>query len=404
MAFNLLVLASDQQTGSNFAKSLQLSRQPHDDFTIIGTTTHPVRAQIAANDKTVLLPDNISGDPIQTLRYVENKLDVKIGLLYETRSGNPMLAVSRNRDTLPVFLPASETVEIFEDKFQTFTHLARQGFPVPQTRLVNNPDDVRRALNDMQAENFWVRAIMGQGGTGAFSSKDPQEIIGTISQQDGWGRYAISEKLPIDAETSWEARLSDDFHPGEMINWLALYDEGRLVAAQTRKRLYFEHGELTPSGVGYSGGVMSLQRDDIHEICDKMVRAFGHEPHGALGADFVVDNHGEPKLTEVQACRFYTTTYFLSMMGLNFPRLYLDCARGQFPDMEQRVNPVPAGMIWIQRFGADDTLRHRDEILDGMATGIVENDAASIIHRHISEPTRSAILRTSHPAGSVRSL
>lgn len=383
MSFNILILSSDRSTGANFAKSLQLSKRPGDDITIIGTSTHPGRSFLASNDITVLIPKEIETDPEAIVAFVQEKLSLQLDLVYESRSGKNMLRFSRLRDKFPVFLPDQELIEVFEDKFSTYKSLEQKNFPVPKTLLLSSAHDVEVAFNTMGLKSCWVRATMGQGGTGAFASENPQEIIDNINAVNGWGHYTLSEKLPVDGAFKWHERLSDNFYPGEMITWMALYHDDKLVAAQTRKRLYFEHQDLTVSGVGYTGAAMSLQRDDIHALSEDIVRSFGLKLNGVFGADFLVDYNGQPKVTEIQTCRFYTTTYFLSMLGLNFPRLYVDSYRGQLSDEMGRINPIEAGMIWLQRFGADDTLVHRNEMLSLLDTGVLYNDTDAIMHRKI---------------------
>lgn len=373
MPFNILVLSSDKSTGANFAKSLQHSKNSADDIFIIGTAGHIGRAQLTNNDLTVMVPDAVMSDPVSALKYVEQATSRKIDLLYETRSGKSMLRVSKSRASLPVFLPDSDLVDICEDKFRTFSHLSKAGLPVPATMLLNSANDVDEALRTIPGNSFWLRETMGQGGTGAFSSSDKDEIINRINERSGWGKYTLAEKLPIDSDISWKDRLSDNFFPGEMINWLALYKDDELIASQTRKRLYFEHADLTTAGVGYTGGVMSLKRDDIHDLSEKIVRSFGYKLNGAMGIDFLIDSQGQPKVTEVQPCRFYTTTFFLSQLGLNFPRLYVDTYRGQNVTPKNRINPVESGFVWLQRFGADDRACHRDDMLKLLDTGIMTN-------------------------------
>ena len=391
MGFNILILTSDRSTGTNFAKSLQLSKSAKDDITIIGTSTHPARAHLTSNDYTVLISSDLEKDPVGIRNHVERVLELSIDLVYETRSADKMLQLSKKRDGLPVFLPSEEAVELFEDKFKTFEHLNDLGFPVPKTRIVNTKEDIIRAKEEIGSIDFWLRANFGQGGKGSFSSSNVDEITETLDAEEGWGKYTMAEKLPIDSKLKWEDRLSDNIHSGEMVNWLALYNNGELIASQTRKRLYFEHKEMTKSGVGYTGGVMSIQRDDIHELSDEIVKSFGFVLNGPIGIDFVADHKGQLKLTEVQACRFYTTTYFLSLMGLNFPRILVDTFRGDAPKLDKKINPVPAGMVWMQRFGADDTLRHRNEILSLIEKGVMENDNNSIMHRIISPSTIQAL-------------
>jgi hypothetical protein len=231
---------------------------------------------------------------------------------------------------------------------------------------------------------------MGQGGTGSFSSSDKHEIISVIEERNGWGIHTLAEKLPTDSVVPWEDRLSDQLFPGEMINWIALYKDNNLVASQTRKRLYFEHADLTPSGVGYTGAVMSLQNNEVHSLSEKIVKSLGEVLNGPIGIDFIVDKDGVLKVTEIQPCRFYTTTYFLSLLGLNFPRLYVDTYRNKVTTAN-KINPVPSGFVWLQRFGADDNLVHRDQIVDCRETGVLYKDSGKIMHRDLSEDIKKRL-------------
>lgn len=390
MSFYLLLLNSDNSTGTGFAKSLHLSRENRTDFHVIGTSTHAGRAHLTCNDYTVLVSKEINDDPLSTTKHVQDRLGIKASLVYQTKSAEPMLKLSAFRDILPTYLPPPELLKITEDKYATYAQLHAHGFPVPYTKLLKKPDDVHSAMKECRVPMYWVRASTGQGGAGSLSSADAAEIVGHVTEHDGWGRFIIAEKLPIDVARSWQERLSDHLYPGEMVTWIALYDEGRLIAAQSRKRLYFEHTKLSTTGVGYTGGVMSLRNDAITELSDAIVRCFGCNPHGPFGIDYVIGNDGEPKVTEVQAGRFHSTTYFLSLVGLNFPRLLLDVFRGGVLS-PPKIDPVPPGVVWLQRFGSDDTLRYRDELLEFVNTGIFHNDETAIVHHQLGERILSAI-------------
>ncbi len=366
--FNILVLNSDKSTGINFTKSLQLAKKEYNrDYYIIGTSTDLIRSKLCNNDQTILLNQRFKS-PLEVMKYIEKKLQKKINLVYETKSAERMLQINSYRERLPVFIPSAKSIRIFENKFRTYYILKKNGFPVPETRKPKNRREVKRIISEIGHPNVWIRRSAGQGGKGSFISNDADYIADIIDRDNnGWGNYIISERLPKqDLSKGWGPHLKDDLLPGEMVTWIALYDNGDLVASQTRKRLYWEHSDLTPSGVtGYSGANMTIKLDSLHDLCDKMIRSIDNKPQGAMGADFVVDSDGAPKLTEIQSSRFFTSTYPLTLLGLNFPDLYINCFRKK-SIQKGIINPCKPGMIYIQRFGADSVMVDRDTLKDGI--------------------------------------
>jgi len=370
MSFDILVLHSDRSTGMNFVNCLQEAKKQGwgEDINIIGLSSHPLRMQLCKSDITYLIDENDT-DITRHVKRIEGEIGKPVDLVYETKSAAYMLNVSRLRNTLPVFLPPHELVEVFEDKYQTYEHLSQKGLPVPKTYLINSPEDVHSAFRSIAKSSVWVRETKGQAGLGAFSSSMPTDVIREITQRNGWGRHIVAEKLPINTQHSWEDQLSSDFFPGEMVTWAALYNHGQLIGSQVRKRLYWEHADLTVSGVtGYSGANMTVSRKDVHDHSDKIMRSFDWKPHGAVGIDYVADENGVIKLTEIQASRFYTSTYPLALLGLNLPKLYIDAFRGK-DVCKDVINPCPEGMIYVQRFGAESIMIHRDAILDELSSG-----------------------------------
>ncbi|MDD4616013.1 MAG: hypothetical protein PHW76_02705 [Alphaproteobacteria bacterium] len=370
MSFDILVLHSDRSTGMNFVQCLQEAKRQGwgKDINIIGLSSHPLRMQLCKNDATYLF-DEDDTDIVKHVGRIEKDIGKPIDLVYETKSAVYMLDISKLRNRLPVFLPPHELVEVFEDKFLTYKHLSERGLPVPETHLVNSPEDVEAAFRSIAKNAVWVRETKGQAGLGAFSASTPKEVIGELTQRNGWRHHTVAEKLPINTPNTWEDQLSSDFFPGEMVTWAALYNNGQLIGSQVRKRLYWEHADLTVSGVtGYSGANMTVSRRDVHDLSDKIVRSFDWKPHGAVGIDYVADENGKIKLTEIQASRFYTSTYPLALLGLNLPKLYIDVFRGK-ETCNDAINPCPEGMIYIQRFGAESVMIHRDTILSELSSG-----------------------------------
>ncbi len=367
----ILVLHSDKSSGLNFVKCLQMAKSRPHEYEIFGTSSNPCRMFLVENDHTIFVDPKTEKDPKAVVEFARKQTGEEFDLVYQAKSAEHMVNFSKHRDSYPTFLPSHEAIETYEDKYATYKHLSALGFPVPETYLIKGKEDVSQAFKQLGKQNVWVRDIAGQGGRGSFASNNVKEVIENIEQCNGWGHFTVSEKLPIDMEHSWEDRLSPQMLPGEMLSWVALYNHGELVAAQARKRLYWEHSDLTVSGVtGYTGANMTLSSKELHKLSDSIVRSFDFPPHGVMGIDFLVNNQGEPCLTEIQASRFFTSTYPLAMLGLNLPRLYLGVFQGENVPMGI-VNPCPAGKVYIQRFGAQSQMMDAQEILAVAKCGLL---------------------------------
>jgi carbamoyl-phosphate synthase large subunit len=61
------------------------------------------------------------------------------------------------------------------------------------------------------------------------------------------------------------------------------------------------------------------------------------------------DDAGVPNPTEINIGRFFTTHYFFTKAGVNFPKIYCDLALyGRMPKLARVLNPLPDGLLWIR--------------------------------------------------------
>ena len=61
------------------------------------------------------------------------------------------------------------------------------------------------------------------------------------------------------------------------------------------------------------------------------------------------DVNQSPRVTEINIGRFFTTIYFFTQAGVNFPQIYRDIALAdKFPTLERKINPLPDGLVWIR--------------------------------------------------------
>lgn len=333
---------------NNFIRSLNESGR--NDY-LIGTSCDVADLFLANVAERYPIPPALNSSyPAALLGLISKKNPDFIHLQndYEVR------AVSRLRDQVEalgvkLYLPAAETVENCVDKEKSYQIWRSAGLPVPKTKLLNNPDDLKKAF-DLYGETIWVRATEGGAGRGALPANNFDFAKLWIDRFNGWGEFIASELLTKDTVT-----------------WLSIWYQGELVVAQTRRRLSWNFGNRTLSGVTGITGVGETYSDEaVDRISQDAIFAIDSKPHGIFAVDMTYDNSGVPNPTEINIGRFFTTHYFFTKAGLNMPKIYCDVALdGNFPSLEMRINPLPDGLIWIRGMDVEPVLTTREE-LDAM--------------------------------------
>jgi carbamoyl-phosphate synthase large subunit len=264
---------------------------------------------------------------------------------FHSQNDYEVRAISRLRNQITnlgtkLYLPHAETVENCVDKQKSYAIWQSAGIHVPQTILLNDENDLKAAFDKLGA-NIWVRAIEGGAGRGALPADNFDFARIWIERFKGWGSFTAS------------ALLSE-----KSITWQSLWFEGELVVAQTRRRRSWNFGNRTLSGVTGITGVGETCCDPlVDRIAQDAILAIDKKPHGIFSVDMTYDFSGFPNPTEINIGRFFTTHYFFTKAGLNFPEIYCNIALdGNFPVLEKRINPLPAGLIWIRGMDREPVL------------------------------------------------
>lgn len=260
-------------------------------------------------------------------------------------------AVSRLRGQIhalgvKTFLPDAQTVENCVDKARSYRIWKEKGVPVPQTRVICNPDDLRVAFEEI-GPKLWLRAVEGGGGKGALPTDNFEFARMWIDRFDGWGTFTAAECLTANS-----------------ITWLSLWSGGDLIVAQTRKRRSWNFGNRTLSGVtGITGVGETCSIPKVDEIALAAIRAVDPVPHGIFGVDMTYDRAGVPNPTEINIGRFFTTHYFFTKAGLNMPKIMRDLViEGRRPRLEKTINPLPDGLVWIRGMDVEPVLTTAAEL------------------------------------------
>jgi carbamoyl-phosphate synthase large subunit len=339
---------------NNFIAALRMSGRGYD---IVGGCSSPPDLFLADVDRGHLVPNaKEAGYGARLLAVLrEERPDV-----LHVQHDYEVLAISEMRDEIhalgvKTFLPAKQTVRDCVDKFASYALWAKAGVAAPRTIRVDGEADLQRAFAEL-GPRVWLRATTGGGGRGALPTDDIDFARLWIRRFDGWGGFTAAECLSPDTVT-----------------WSSLWLEGELVVAQTRRRQGWSFGDRTVSGVTGVTAVGETAADPaVDEVALAAIRAIDPQPNGIFSVDMTLDAEGRPRPTEINISRFFTTILFFAAAGLNLPEIYCELAlQGRSVWEGPKVNPLPAGLLWIRGMDVPPQLRRREEMEALVTTGVL---------------------------------
>ncbi len=338
----VLITSAGGAPAINFARSLRDAPEP---FHLIGVDANKYTMQRAETDESFLVPR--ASDPAY-LAVLNDILEESSVDFLHCQMSYEMLTVSSLRGDLrtKTFLPDHEVIDVCEDKFKSYERWSKAGIPTPETMLLHGEEDLRSAFERFGSK-VWLREIRGSAGRGALPTSDLEEARQWIDRRNGWGVFTAAKHLEP-----------------QTITWQSLWKDGQLVVAQGRKRLYWEFANRAPSGVtGVTGSGVTVSDPELDALAERAVRAVDSRPNGIFGVDLTYDSDGVPNVTEINIGRFFTTHYFFTAAGLNFPYIYVKLGCGETLDLpKRRVNPLDPDLVWVRGMDCHPVLTTVSEI------------------------------------------
>lgn len=239
-------------------------------------------------------------------------------------------------------LPEKRTIRICQDKFLTHKALLQNSAPTPRTEIVGQ--------RDLTQYPAWVRARRGAGSKAALP-------IANREQLDGWLNYWGERGL---TGTDF---IASEILPGREYAFQSLWWEGQLIASAARCRLEYAGGAQAPSGQTSSPSIaISVHNAQVNEAATAAIMAVtDNHPHGVFCVDLKEDEEGQPKTTEINAGRFFTTSDFFATAGCNMPHMYMQLCLGK------SITPVghdavPKDLYWVRGMDREPTMTHKDKM------------------------------------------
>jgi len=336
MKKRVLVTGAGGSAAINFIKSLKMAPE---EFYIVGSDINKFYIELSPADRKYILPRATEKNYIDKLNELIHKENIE---MLHPQPDIEVKIISDNREKIDAItrLPSKITINICQNKFETNRILKRANIPVPETHIIKSEKDLEKYIPDIQEKygaKVWLRAIKGAGSRAALPITNIKHAIMWIdywktTRGIGYGDFMVAQYLP-----------------GKEFAWQSIWDNGVLITSQARERVEYLFGHIMPSGQTSTPSLaVTVHRDDINEIGTHAIESIDPNATGIFCVDMKEDENGMPRITEVNAGRFFTTSNFFSEAGSNMPYYHVKLAFGEEIPNIPKYNPIPAGYYWIR--------------------------------------------------------
>ena len=352
----ILVTGAGGPAGINFISSLRIA--PEQMF-IVGTEANQHFIHLATTDKKCVVPRATEPGYISKLNEIIRK--EKIEFLH-AQPDIEVEVVSANREKLdaPVYLPSKKAVAACQDKLESARLWKKHGISVAEFIEIRAESDVDRAFEELGSP-IWIRATHGAGGIGSTPASNRQTAT-------SWINYWKSRKAGYKF-------IAQQHLPGRNLAFHSLWKDGELVTSMARERIEYIYPHLAPSGITGTPAVQKTVHDEaVNKTGTNAVLAIDPKFNGIACVDMKENEKGIPCVTEINAGRMFTTSFFFPFASkilrkdyyANIPYLYVKLAyKEKIPNIP-KYNSLPANVYWIRHIDAPARLVKDGKILGEM--------------------------------------
>jgi glutathione synthase/RimK-type ligase-like ATP-grasp enzyme len=312
----LLVLRAGSPSTNNLIRSLKAGDRT---WFIVGCDDDAFTLRRSLADRNVVMPDTDSANFPEKLHTVIRREGVDLVI---PNSERDVIRISKLRAQLMcrTFLPRKTVIERCCDKYALTQFLARHGLPVPETYLVESTMDVGRIFRRFRrAPKLWCRIRRGSGSFGATAVRSSAQARSWIEywqemQRVRAGSFTLSE-----------------FLPGRDLTVQCLFQNGSLIAAKMYERRRYHLLNGVASGVSSTAALAKmLHEPSLLDLAVKAILCLDRRTSGVYFVDLKEDEHGKPRITEINAGRFANVpTIHDAVSTQNIAAAYVRAALGQ---------------------------------------------------------------------------
>ena len=142
-----------------------------------------------------------------------------------------------------------------------------------------------------------------------------------------------------------------------------------------RERIQYIYPEIAPSGITGTPAVQrTIQDKEVNKIGTEAVLATDPNFNGIACVDLKENDQRTPCVTEINAGRMFTTSFFFSYASKvvnnnyhgNIPLLYVKLAFEEKINKIPKFNTLPANLFWIRNMDAPAKLVYQNKIIGEM--------------------------------------
>jgi carbamoyl-phosphate synthase large subunit len=169
--------------------------------------------------------------------------------------------------------------------------------------------------------------------------------------------------------------IAQEYLPGRNIGFHSLWKNGELITSMARERIEYIYPNLAPSGITGTPAVQRTIHDKaVNEIGTKAVLAIDPKFSGIACVDLKENKEGQPCVTEINAGRMFTTSFFFSYASkmirkdyyANIPYLYVKLALEEKMPNIPKYDILPENIYWIRHIDAPAKLVKDGKIIGEM--------------------------------------
>lgn len=335
----ILITGVGGPAGVNFVNSLRYSKEK---MCIIGSDINKYHLEWADLNKKYLSPRSSDENYCDFL----NKIIKKEGIEFlHPQPDDEVKAVSDSREKLEAktFLPSKKTIDICQNKYESAKTWLKKGIILHDSIMIKSDNDIKRALNTF-GDIFWLRAVHGAGGRGST-------LVNNFNTAKNWISYWKSREI------NWDF-VAQKYLSGKNYAFQSLWKNGEIITSQARERIEYIYPQLSPSGItGTPSVAVTVHNEQVNQTATKAILSIDSNATGIFCVDLKEDENGIPNPTEINAGRFFTTSFFFTKAGINMPYIYVKLAYNEKIPEIPKYNAIPKGLYWIRHIDCPAVLK-----------------------------------------------
>ncbi len=344
----IILTGAGGSAAQNFADALRLGDTV--DF-IVGADASATKLHLSSADHRHLIPLVHDGGWTDAIAELVRRFGAD---MVHVQPDPEVLALGRGRDEVgaATFLPTQGALETAADKAAFAAAMDASDVPVPHSVGFADEAGMRSAVAEMLGshERVWIRARVGAGARGSLP-------VSSVDQAAAWISWWVEEK-----QMSVTDFMAAEQLPGREFAYQSVWQDGHLVVGQARERVEYLYGHLTPHGQTSTPSVARTVREErVDALAQAAIVALDPQPNGVYCVDIKEDSAGLPRVTEINAGRFFTTSNFFAHAGVNMPDMVVRAALGEQLEV-LGSSPLEPDLYWIRMVDMGHVLVPGDEL------------------------------------------